>query len=301
MEPHSQDVALIALSLVPGFSWAKTRAQIEEHGSPIEVLRARFGDQLFGDGYDQAILQAQEFIASCTADGVNVASLWGKEYPRHLRTVHDAPPILFWQGHMDPRDEDAVAIVGTRNPDHSGSKFAHELASKLSLHGIPVVSGLARGIDGIALRSALSTHGRAIGVIGTGHDSAYPPEHSGLQLKVAEHLLISQFRPGTTISKRNFPMRNVVMSGFASLTTIVQAGETSGTRIQARAAVKHGRPLIISEPVYRSADWARQLVGERYDIVVVRDVDEAYAAISDIHARRRAAAEEQDTGAYLVG
>jgi len=96
-------------------------------------------------------------------------------------------------------------------------------------------------------------------------------------------------------------MRNVVMSGFASLTTIVQAGETSGTRIQARAAVKHGRPLIISEPVYRSADWARQLVGERYDIAVVRDVEEAYAAISDIHARRRAAAEEQDTGAYLVG
>lgn len=301
MEPHTNHAALIALSLAPGFSWSKTRAQIEEFGTPSEVLRARFGDQLFDDGYDQAIATAVDFVATCEANGVRVASLWGEDYPKHLRTVHDAPPILFWQGRFDARDEDAVAIVGTRNPDHAGTEFAHDLATTLALNGIPVVSGLARGIDGVALRTALSAHGRTVGVIGTGHDRAYPPEHAGLQREVAEHLLISQFKPGTAISKRNFPMRNVVMSGFASLTMIVQAGETSGTRIQARAAVKHGRPLVISSSVYQNADWAKQLVSDHYDVTVVRNADDAYDAVIEIHARRRELVEGWNSGAQLVG
>lgn len=301
MEPHTNNAALIALSLTPGFSWAKTRAQIEEFGTPCDVLRARFGDQLFDDGFDTAIASAVEFVAACEADGVHVASLWGEDYPKQLRTVHDAPPILFWQGHFDSRDEDAVAIVGTRNPDHAGSEFAHSLATTLAMNDIPVVSGLARGIDGLALRTAIAAHGRTVGVIGTGHDRAYPPEHAELQREVANHLLISQFKPGTSISKRNFPMRNVVMSGFASLTMIVQAGETSGTRIQARAAVKHGRPLVISSSVYQSADWAKQLVRDHYDVTVVRTADDAYEAIAEIHARRREVAEGWNSGAQLVG
>lgn len=191
---------------------------------------------------------------------------------------------------MDARDEDAVAIVGTRQPAASGAEFAQQLAAHLVGAGIPVVSGLARGIDGIALRAALSGGGRVVGVIGTGHDTAYPAEHRALQREIAGHLLISQFAPGTSISKRNFPMRNAVMSGFASMTVIVQAGETSGTRIQARAAVKHGRPVIISAAVLRAAGWARELVEQDYDITVVQDADKAFDAVRAIHDRRRTAA-----------
>lgn len=301
MEPQIDDVALLALYLTPGFSWAKTRARIEAEGSPAAVLRAQYSDQLFSDEYDQALARAESFRAEIEAQNTHVASLWSPDYPRHLHTVHDAPPVLFWQGQMDPRDEEAVAIVGTRTPDNQGTHFAETLAHQLAVQDIPVVSGLARGIDGIALRAALATRGRVIGVIGTGHDIAYPPEHEALQHEIAQHLLISQFAPGTTISKRNFPMRNAVMSGFASMTVIVQAGETSGTRIQARAAVKHGRPIIISTAVLHKTDWAKQLVHQGYDVTVVADADQAFDAVRSIHGRRSAVIEGWEPSAYLVG
>lgn len=301
MESHTNNVALIALSLDPKFNWAETRALIEEFGSPSDVLKAKFANQLFDFAFDENMSQARKFIKECLTAGIQVDSLWSEQYPRQLRTVFDAPPILFSQGSFDKHDDEAVAIVGTRNPDRAGSEFAHQLATQLSLQNIPVVSGLARGIDGIALRAALEVHGRVIGVIGTGLDVVYPPEHMELQHEIRSHLLISQFRPGTGVAKRNFPMRNVVMSGFASLTVIVQAGETSGTRIQARAAVKHGRPLVITKSVYEATQWAKDLVASNYDVTVVDTPGKALEVISNIHELRRGAREGRVTGAQLVG
>lgn len=299
MERQSESMALLALALAPGFSWAKTRLQIEEHGTPSAVLQNELGGMLFDDGADAALARAEDMINRCETLGVRVTTLWGEDYPKQLRTAYDAPSVLYWQGHMDVRDQDAVAIVGSRNPDPAATQFAGELSTRLAHDSTPVVSGLALGIDAAAMRASLAAHGRTIGVIGTGHDIAYPKEHQGLQDQIAQHLLISQFAPGTHIAKRNFPMRNVVMSGFSAMSVIVQAGEHSGTRIQARVAVKHGRPLILTRPVVEGTTWAKQMLDEGYDITVVGTVDEAHAAVREILDRDRAFAQDFGAGELL--
>lgn len=297
MEKQSENLALFALASAPGFSWAKTRGMIEELGTPSAVLEAQFGGMLFDDRADEALDRATALIARYEAEGVRVTTLWGDDYPRQLRTAHDAPPVLYWQGHMDVRDQDAVAIVGTRNPDHHAADFAGELATRLAHDGIPVISGLAKGIDTVAMRASLAAQGRTIGVIGTGHDLNYPAENAALQAEVAQHLLLSQFPPGTQIHKRNFPMRNVVMSGCSAMSVIVQAGEHSGTRIQARVAVKHGRPLILTRSVVNNTTWAKEMVASGFDITVVSSADEAQEAVRQILDRDRAFA--ATAGAFL--
>lgn len=295
-----EDLALFALASRPRFSWAKTRLRVEELGSAAAVLRSDFEDQLLDDGFEEEIHAAAEAMSAFESQGLHVATIKGDDYPRQLRTVHDAPPLLWWQGHVDVRDEDAVAIVGTRQPDQWGQEFARELAIHLANGSTPVVSGLARGIDGVAMRASLAAGGRTIGVIGAGIGVYYPPEHRSLQDEVAKHLLLSQFAPGTPVSKQKFPMRNIVMSGFASLTVIVQAGETSGTMHQARAAVKHGRPVVVTHQVLRAAGWARELVDSGYDITVVETPEGAFDAIQEIHRSRSVAAGDWGRGTLLV-
>ena len=299
MEGQQENLALLALATAPGFSWARTRAEIAELGTPSAVLHSRFEGQLLG-GFDEAIDEASQLISRHMERGINVATLYAEEYPRQLRAVHDAPPVLYWQGGIEQRDSSSVAIVGTREPDGDGAAFARNLAGILAANEVPVISGLARGVDVAAMRASLDRGGRTIGVIGTGIGVYYPREHRALQDEIAaHHLLISQFEPGASASKKTFPMRNVVMSGFASATVIVQAGETSGTRTQAAAAVRHGRPLIMTRRVAESAKWAQDLIEGAYDIDVVADAKDAYDAIQRIQERQHAASVDLAFGTLL--
>lgn len=299
MHGQQDNLALFALAAAPGFSWARTRAEIDDLGSPSAVLHARFEGQLLG-GFDEAIGEASRVIAEHAAHGIHTATLYADAYPRQLRAVHDAPPVLYWEGQLQDRDASAVAIVGTRVPDLWGASFARDLAGMLAEHGVPVISGLARGVDVAAMRASLNRGGRTIGVIGTGLGVYYPREHRALQEEIAaHHLLISQFAPGSNASKKTFPMRNVVMSGFASATVIVQAGETSGTRTQAAAAVRHGRPVIMTRHVVDKSKWAQDLIAHAYDIIIVADAADAFDAVQRIQERQRAADVDLALGALL--
>ena len=300
MSHDANELALLALAARPRFSWARTRTRIDDLGSPLEVLRAEYSDQLIDDGLDAELAAAAERSTSLETEGIGVTTVWGADYPRQLRTVHDAPPVLYWKGHFSDVDEYGVAVVGTRQPDLWGQQFARALGRHLAEAGVPVVSGLARGIDGEAMRGSLEAAGRTVGVIGTGVRKYYPAEHRALQDAVSEHLLISQFSPDASPSRQSFPMRNVVMSGFASMTVVVQAGETSGTRIQANAAVRHGRPLVITERVVERAEWARDLCTSGYDVSVVGTPSDALEAVERIHNRRRNAAERWGLGTLLT-
>lgn len=282
MERDTDDLSLIALSLRDRFSWAATRRLIEELGSPASVLRAGSADALFSTEEDDPLRSARRHVEECESIGVAVTSMWGSAYPAHLRAAHDAPPVLYYQGAFEPRDCKSVAVVGTRKPDIWGATFARDLAILLAESGIPVVSGLARGIDAIAMTAALDAGGRAVGVIGTGHGIFYPPEHRALHERVAQDLLLSQFSPGKHATKRTFPMRNIVMSGFSSVTVIAQAGETSGTRIQANAAVRHGKPVVLTKRVFESTVWARELVESGYQVEVVSTPYDAMQAARDL-------------------
>lgn len=301
MRASEDNLALLALASRPKFSWASTRLQIEQLGSPTAVLDSSYDGQLINGERDAELQAVAEIVADLERRSIHVSTVVSDDYPAALRAVHDAPPVLYWQGSLASQDSNAVAIVGTRRPSQGGESFARDLAQLLAANEVPVVSGLARGIDTVAIRASLEAGGRTVGVIGTGHGIYYPRENSALQDELAnEHLLLSQFPPGAAASKRSFPMRNVVMSGFSSATVIAEAGETSGTRIQARAAVRHGRPLILSAHVANTIAWARDLLHAGYDISVAADAAEAADLVLALHRRRDEAAHGMSFGTLLA-
>jgi DNA processing protein len=140
--------------------------------------------------------------------------------------------------------------------------IAADVARELVSRGVTVVAGLALGIDTVAHRAALAASGRTVAIIGTGINRTYPAENRDLHEEIAAcGLLLSQFWPDAPPQKHTFLMRNAAMSGYGLATVVVEAGEHSGARAQARMAVEHGRPVILTEMVVDRNEWAQALVG----------------------------------------
>ncbi len=181
------------------------------------------------------------------------------EYPLKLRDAQHPIELLYFQGWWDLVDSRSVAIVGTRKPSPEGRQRTRQLVRHLVQDGFTITSGLASGIDTEAHGSAIAEGGRTIAVIGTPLSHNYPRENAELQRRIAEEfLLISQvplIRYESQDYRRNrlfFPERNVTMSALTEATIIVEAGETSGTLIQARAALHQRRKLFILDSCFRN-------------------------------------------------
>ena len=186
-------------------------------------------------------------------------------FPPQLRTVWDFPPFVFLKGDEKPvnssSDDRGVCIVGSRKPHPDSVRATKWIARGLVERGITIISGLAEGIDRAAHSAALDMGARTVGVIGTGIDKYYPASSRSIQQRMenGEGMVISQFKPGASPTRSSFPMRNGLMSAYGEATIIVEASEKSGTRHQAKQAVKHGRPLILSPQVARETSWGREL------------------------------------------
>ncbi|MBA3526871.1 MAG: DNA-protecting protein DprA [Sphingomonas sp.] len=189
------------------------------------------------------------------------------EYPVRLRDAADPVELLYFQGDWDLTQRPAVAVVGTRKPSDAGRDRAATLAQRLVEDGFTVVSGLAEGIDTTAHEAALEAGGTTIAVIGTPLGQVYPKSNAALQQRIAkDHLLISQV-PVLRYDAQNFrsnrfffPERNKLMSALTLATVIVEAGETSGTLVQAREALRQGRKLFIMNSCFERSDltWPRR-------------------------------------------
>lgn len=168
------------------------------------------------------------------------------DYPALLAELDSAPPIVTWRGDLALASQPCVAMVGARNASAAAIKLAREFASELAAAGYTIVSGLARGIDGAAHEGALrSMSGGTIGVIASGIDIAYPPQHSDLQERIARKgLLIAEQPPGTEPRGRHFPSRNRIIAGLASGALVVEAAPWSGSLITARLAGEAGREVM---------------------------------------------------------
>lgn len=183
------------------------------------------------------------------------------DFPKQLLDAKPAPPFLFHRGKFEPADANGIAIIGTRKASEFALQIAEEFASQLADLEIPVVSGLASGVDTAALKGSLKRGGRTIAVIGTGIDHYYPPENHFLQDEIAEKgLLISQFLPGASPTKKSFPMRNSIMAAYSSSSLVIQADERSGARLQARIAPDLNRTVFFYEPIMKSETWATEAV-----------------------------------------
>jgi len=168
------------------------------------------------------------------------------EYGDNLREAVDIPPCLYFQGYWNLTETPSVSVIGTRKPSDGGIHKAKKLVRHLVEDGFTVVSGLARGIDTVAHKTALEEGGKTIAVMGTPLQDQYPEENRELRDTLAtEHLVITQFPVVAKTQNYFFPERNRTMSALSGATVIVEAGETSGTKTQAKAALEQGRLLFI--------------------------------------------------------
>jgi DNA processing protein len=199
------------------------------------------------DALRRAAALADGELERAAAANVTIICLEDDAYPPMLKSISDAPPVLYIRGNLEPRDLNGLAIVGSRRCSHYGREQAERFGALLAQAGFTVISGGARGVDSSAHRGALSlTNGRTIAVLGSGVDVAYPPENAALFDQIAGRgAVVSEFPMSTSPLRENFPRRNRVISGLSRGVLVVEADIASGALITARLACdSHNRPVF---------------------------------------------------------
>ena len=177
--------------------------------------------------------------------GISFVTIEQEEYPKRLRNIPDPPFGIYYKGKL-PEDEIAVSIIGSRDCSEYGSYVASALGKYLGERGIPVISGMARGIDGISQQATLEAGGMSYGVLGCGVDVCYPKSNERLYQKLTLHGgILSEYPPGTPPAPFNFPPRNRIVSGLSQAVVVVEAAVKSGTSITVSMALDQGRDVYV--------------------------------------------------------
>jgi len=179
---------------------------------------------------------------------IKIAALTDLEYPPLLREIYDPPPVLFYRGVLPDPEKPMAAIVGTRQPTAAAASFAYKLGYDLGICGVPVVSGLALGIDAFSHRGNTEAGGKAVGVLGSGLDQIYPVSNRPLAKKILDNggVLFSEYPPEMGPRKWHFPARNRIISALSRGIVIVEAPEKSGALITAAFALEQNRDLWVA-------------------------------------------------------
>lgn len=187
----------------------------------------------------------RERLEKMQEKGIRFLSCFDSDYPSRLLELSDYPYALYVKGSLPEETSRKAAVVGARNCTPYGEKYAIEFGKALAKAGVEVISGLARGIDGMGQRGALLGGGKTFAVLGSGTDVCYPREHAGLYEDIVEQGggILSEFSPGTPPLPQNFPARNRIISGLADAVLIMEARERSGSLITADAALEQGRDV----------------------------------------------------------
>ena len=213
-------------------------------------LEAVLGRTLPEDSWnmDKSRISAEKDYKMAERKGIKMVSLADSHYPPLVREIFDPPALLFYRGVLPDPEKCLAAIVGTRKPSAAAAAAAYELGRDLGHAGIPVVSGLALGIDAFAHRGNVEAGAAAIAVLGSGLDQVYPPSNRGLagQIIMGNGVLLSEYPPETAPLKWHFPARNRIISALARGTVIVEAPEKSGALITASFVLEQNRDLWVS-------------------------------------------------------
>ncbi len=245
----------LRLQLVPGIGPRVYGELIGRFGSADNVLSASPQALRAVPGVGAKLMQAivnaeattdvSTVLEICRSNNIKILERNNSRYPRLLAEIHDPPNILFYQGAIEPVDQLAIAIVGTRHSSNYGDTIARRLAHGLSMAGLTIVSGLARGIDAQAHQAALAAQGRTLAVLGGGLLKMYPPEHKKLAAQIAANgAVISEALPEQSPQSGCFPRRNRIVTGLSLGVIVVEAGDRSGAAISARLAMEQGRDVF---------------------------------------------------------
>lgn len=244
----------VALTRVKGLGCVSFKKLALHYGDPTKAFAASAAELAAIDGLGKEAIEGllrfsawqeiEEELRRAQAGGASLVTFSDPRYPARLRTIADPPPVLYIKGELG-LDEKAVAIVGTRSASEYGRRVARDLARGLAELGFTVVSGMARGIDGIAHETALDAGGKTVAVLGCGVDRVYPAEHVELYRRIFEKgAIVSELPMAARPAAFNFPARNRLISGFSLGVVIVEATEKSGSLITASMAIEQGREVF---------------------------------------------------------
>ena len=208
------------------------------------------------------------------------------EYPEKLRNIPDAPGGLYVRGRLPAETDFAVAVIGARDCSDYGKHVAEELGSFLGKNGVTVVSGMARGIDGISQWAALEAGGTSVGVLGCGADICYPAGNRALFERLLEQgTIFSEYPPGTPPRAMNFPARNRIVSGLADAVVVVEARSKSGTLITVDMALEQGREVFVvpGRLTDRLSDGCNRLIKQGAEILL--SMEELLEELRELKAR----------------
>ncbi len=193
------------------------------------------------------LAQGQQDRLSAEAGGTCWTSFLQPEYPSLLRTIYAPPLILYWRGTLPPEDSPALGVVGTRKPTLGADRAAFALGFDAARKGVPLISGMALGIDGTAHRGTLAGGGKTWAVLGTSCEKPYPSQHRQLAAQIIQGGggLLSEFPPGTGAAPYNFPKRNRLISALSQGVVLVQAPRRSGALYTADFALQQGRDVYV--------------------------------------------------------
>jgi DNA processing protein len=221
----------------PQKAWLASSKEWQQIGIPKNTLVSRSQIQLDPLKYLDQILQSE----------IRVLSIYDTEYPALLKEIYDPPVVLYYKGDWTkPLSQPCVGIVGTRKISGYGRVVTETFSKALAEAGVTVVSGLARGVDGVAQQTAVNTAGQTIAVLGGGLNKIYPAENVRLaQQIVQDHgVLVSEFPPDYDSVPGNFPARNRIISGLSKGVLVTEAAIISGSLITAKEALEQGREVF---------------------------------------------------------
>lgn len=245
----------IGLSLVPEVGPIMSKKLLALLGSPENIFNAGVQDLLAIKGLTKE--KAANIRDFCSWDaiekqlkdfdktGMKAVVYKDAGYPDPLKEIDDSPIVLYMKGDYQPEDRYGIAVVGSRKHSDYGEAVTRKITGELSSSGFTIISGLARGIDTLAHKSALTAGGRTIAVLGSGLDVYYPAENKGLMEKIAQAgCVISEFPPGTKPNRENFPRRNRLISGLSMGVLVVEATADSGSLITATCALEQNKEVF---------------------------------------------------------
>lgn len=245
---------LVALNMLAGLSSIKSRRLFEHFGSGKGILTASTEELTQVEGITAALAKrikqnqgaaVEKEMSLLKKHRLKAITIKDKDYPQSLRSLPDAPLVLYVKGNLIPEDAQAVAIVGSRRASMYGISCASRFGRELAELGLTVVSGMARGVDTAGHQGALSAGGRTIAVLGSGLLDIYPPENKDLAERIAENgAVISEFPLQTEPFAYNFPRRNRIISGLSLGVVVVEAAKNSGALITASCALEQGREVF---------------------------------------------------------
>ncbi len=175
---------------------------------------------------------------------INFTCIGHTDYPDRLLNIPDAPYGIYYRGRLPEQSRPSVAVIGARNCSEYGKRMAKQFGSEFAMMGVQVISGMARGIDGIGQKAALEAGGYSLGVLGCGADICYPEENRGLyDMLCRQGGVCSEYLPGICPKSSLFPARNRIISGFADILLVVEAKNRSGTLITVDMALEQGKEV----------------------------------------------------------